>query len=143
MAQNRLPEVSTTYVPLTYVYSNTLYYCLPISSQVKHSKTCLDPAQEKTVLSQLTSLLNQLDIALPQYSVKEYRQLLKREGELRDLQERGREVLRKEFGFSLEVCTSHLKEGGKGVIVTDGRVPSGHLVGLYPGMTMNKDMWNV
>ena len=41
--------------------------------------------------------------------------------------------MREMFGFSLEVCGSRLEGGGRGVVVREGRVPSGHLVGLYPG----------
>ena len=37
------------------------------------------------------------------------------------------------FGYSLELSVSKLAGGGRGVMVKEGHVPKGHLVGLYPG----------
>ena len=43
-------------------------------------------------------------------------------------------MMRGVFGFCVEVCVSQLEGGGRGVVVREGPVPAGHLVGLYPGM---------
>ena len=37
------------------------------------------------------------------------------------------------FGYSLELGESKIVGGGFGVLVKEGCVPPGHLVGLYPG----------
>ena len=121
-----------TYISIYNIYINTSV-CTPCSSQVKCSDTTLNAAQEKTALTHLSSLLQHLNSELPQHTVKEYRQLLRQPEKLRALHTRGREVMRELFGFSLEVCGSQLEGGGRGVVVREGGVPSGHLVGLYPG----------
>ena len=71
---------------------------------------------------------------MPRYSVKEYRNLLQKPAELHALHSRGVQVMADVFGFSLELCVSQLEGGGRGVVVREGTVPLGHLVGLYPGM---------
>ena len=109
---------------------------------MRHSDARRSAVQETTALTQLSSLLHQLHTALPQHSVKEHRRLLQCERELRLLNKRGRDVMREVFGFTLEVCPSQLAGAGRGVVVTEGRVPSGHLVGLYPGMHINTCICN-
>lgn len=93
----------------------------------------MNAVKEKQALTQLSSLTQALDEALPTYAVKEYRTLLRRHDELRSLHMNGVKVMADVFGFSVEVCRSRLEGGGRGVVVRRGRVPLGHLVGLYPG----------
>ena len=100
---------------------------------MKCSDIRLSRAQETKALAQLVSLLTHLDQTLPPSTPRSARQMLGSEKRLQDLQERGRETLLEEFGFCLEVCASRLEGVGRGVAVSQGRVPSGHLVGLYPG----------
>ena len=50
-----------------------------------------------------------------------------------DLSSRGRAVLRETFQFELSLKESRLVGGGRGVFVSRGDVPVGHIVGLYPG----------
>ena len=66
--------------------------------------------------------------------MREYRKLLQSPEQLRLLHVRGTQVLHEVFGFSLELSASRLEGGGRGVMVGRGRVPEGHLIGLYPGM---------
>lgn len=101
--------------------------------QIKRSDGRLSKVQERVALRQLTSLLTRLDQSLPQFSVREVRRLLGSRERLERLHERGREELWAEFGFCLEVCESRLVGGGRGVAISQGKVPTGHLVALYPG----------
>ena len=106
----------------------------PLPSQVKRSDARLSKVREKTALAQLSALLTRLDKTLPRGSVKDTRRLLGNRERLRALHERGRAGLWEEFGFCVDVCDSRLEGGGRGVVVSEGKVPTGHLVALYPGM---------
>ncbi|KAH9523520.1 SET domain-containing protein 9 [Bulinus truncatus] len=44
------------------------------------------------------------------------------------------EFMKEYFGFSIERCKSFLPNGGQGVKVTSGIVPSGCITSLYPGL---------
>lgn len=89
--------------------------------------------KEKRAITQLTVLLEQLDMELPKYSVKEYRQLLHDTQRLHRMFTQGRKIMKEMFGFSLELGQSKIAGGGFGVLVKEGIVPPGHLVCLYPG----------
>lgn len=113
------------------MYIHYAYYT--VLSQVKRTDAKLNAVKEKRALTQLSSLMQALDVALPRYSVKEYRTLLRKPDELRTFYVKGMKVMADVFGFSVEVCGSKLEGGGRGVLVRGGRVPLGHLVGIYPG----------
>ena len=84
-------------------------------------------------MRQLTSLLARLDRALPRVTARDTRRVLGSQERLKLLHETGREGLWEEFGFCLDVCESRLVGGGRGVALSQGKVPAGHLVALYPG----------
>ena len=47
--------------------------------------------------------------------------------------ERGKEVMKKCFGFVCELGASSISKGGQGVFVREGRIAKGDLVAIYPG----------
>ncbi|XP_013379890.1 SET domain-containing protein 9 [Lingula anatina] len=49
------------------------------------------------------------------------------------LYKRNLKIMKTVLGFSIERTASYLKDGGYGVQVTDGTVPKGAVVALYPG----------
>lgn len=104
-----------------------------VLSQVKRTDAKLNAVKEKRAITQLSFLMQALDVALPRYTVKEYRTLLRKPDELHTFHVKGMKVMADVFGFSVEVGRSRLEGGGRGVLVTGGRVPLGHLVGIYPG----------
>lgn len=103
--------------------------------QVKRSDARLSTDKERKAVAQLSGLLARLDKALPPCSsVRETRRGLRDGDWLRRCHERGEEELQEEFGFSVGVSESRLPDGGgKGVVVSEGNIPAGHLVALYPG----------
>lgn len=53
--------------------------------------------------------------------------------ERQDLKVPPTDVMLRELGFSVEKRSSSLTSGGTGVFVTQGRVPKGVTVAMYPG----------
>ncbi|CAI8025140.1 SET domain-containing protein 9, partial [Geodia barretti] len=100
---------------------------------VKRSDGRLSRVREKQAVRQLTSLLARLDRTLPRVTARDTRRVLGSQERLKSLHETGREGLWEEFGFCLDVCESRLTGGGRGVAISQGKVPAGHLVALYPG----------
>lgn len=70
---------------------------------------------------------------LPRHSVKEYQLLLQDTQQLHRMFTQGRKIMNEMFGYSLELGESKIVGGGFGVLVKEGTIPPGHLVGLYPG----------
>ena len=93
----------------------------------------MDLTKEKLSLSQLAKLLESLEKKIPQLSIRECRTILKQPADLIDLATHGQRVMKDAFGFELTLRDSCLVGGGKGVFVSGGEVPNGHIVGLYPG----------
>ncbi len=89
--------------------------------------------KEEIALTQLKALLQSLHSALPCLTPRDTRRILREPAALRGGCERGAEVMRDVFGFSLELKRSDLSGGGRGVFVREGKVAEGQLVGLYPG----------
>ena len=101
--------------------------------QIKQIESKTNDKKEKLAFSQLAKLLKRLDKQVPQLSVREWRTILKRPEKQATLVALGRRAMKEAFGFELELRESHLVGGGRGVVVSEGHVHAGHIVGLYPG----------
>lgn len=74
----------------------------------------------------LKELISTLAVSIPE-------DYLYRDTRLVAAGERGKEAMKKCFGFVCELGTSSISKGGHGVFVSEGCVAKGDLVAIYPG----------